>query len=176
MKTYRALRAAYIEKPSIRNAAKVAGVCFETAKKYIMDGRSEKNMPAIIDLASAESQKEKAELELDLRSFRRKYQKEIAEALGGSMAQIRLHNERTRRLVEQAQNEKAKGDKGEIVDPSSKFFEEIKSYDMLIRLMERAMGQPDETIGVEDGDFVSKMTAKECVDYLKNNVVPEHLR
>ena len=177
MKTYRTLRAAYIERPSIRHAAKVGGVRFETAKKYIIEGRPEKNMPAIVDIAKAEADKDKAELELDLRAFRRQYQAELTEALTGSLIEIRLHNARTKILAEQvaAEYEKPLKDR-KIIEPSSFFIHQIKAHEILIKLMERSFGAADETYKVEGDDFVSKMTAKECVEFIRAGEIPEHLR
>lgn len=175
MKTYRALRNAYVERPSIRHAARVAGVRFETARKYIIEGRPDKNMPAIEGIAKAESQKEQAVFELDLRSFRNEYRGDLKEALAGSMLEIRLHNARTKKLAEKAASE-AKKKGGEIVEPSSMFVHQVKAHDMLIRLMERSFGEADEKVSIEPVDFTKQMTAAECVAYIKSGEIPERLR
>ncbi|MCP4569034.1 MAG: hypothetical protein GY841_15780 [FCB group bacterium] len=177
MTTYRKIRAAYLERPSINSAAKAAGVKFETARRYIFEGRPEKNMPAIQGLAKREAQKEQAELELDMRAFRIRYRKELLEAMSGSLIEIRLHNARTKKLAEKVAAEQRKGPKGEIVKPSSKFVEQIKAHDMMVRLLERSLGGADETVSVtEQTDFVAKMTPEELVKYIRYNEIPEHLR
>lgn len=176
MTTYRKLRASYIEHQCIETAARAAGVKSSTARKYIVDGVPEKNMPAIRDIAKRQAVIEQGELELSLRAFRRQYQKELLEALSGSLIEIRLHNAKTRKLAEKAAAEQALGKDGEIVEPSSKFVEQVKSHDLLIRLMERSFGEADETVSVEPTDYVKRMTPEELVIYIKTGEIPEHLR
>lgn len=176
MKTYRAIRDDYIQHQSIRHAAKVAGVRFETAKKYIVEGRPEKNMPSIEKLVRAESNRETAQIEYSLQTFRKKYIKELQEALDGSLLEIRLHNEKTKKLKEMVSAEKMKGEKGKIVEPSSPFVHQIKAHDMIVRLMERALGGADETVEISQSDFVKQMTAEECLNYIKTAEIPKRLR
>jgi len=175
MKTYRMIRAAYLERQSIRHAAKVAGVQVETARRYIIEGRPDSNMPSIANFAKAQAQKEQAELELDLRAFRLQYMKELREAMGGSLIELRLHNAKTKRLAELAAKEAQKKD-GQVVEPSAKKIEEVKAYEIMVKLMERALGAADETVQVGKSDFTEQMTAEECAAFLLNAEIPERLR
>ena len=176
MSTYRKLRSSYIANQSINGAATAAGVKFETAKKYINDGRPEKNMPPIRGLAKRAARIEEGEIELDLRAFRKQYRTELMEAMRGSLIEFRLHNARTKHLAEMVRKEQEKGVQGEIIDPSSKFVDQVKAHDMLVRLAERSLGGADETVSVESTDFVSKMTPEELVRYIRHGEIPVHLR
>ena len=176
MSTYRKLRSSYIENQSINGAATAAGVKFETARKYIIDGRPEKNMPAIKGLAKRAARIEEGELELDLRAFRKQYRNDLLEALSGSLIEIRLHNARTKMLAEMVKEEQEKGGNGQIIAPSSKFVEQVKAHDLLIRLAERSLGGADETVAVESKDFIPKMTPEELIRYIRHGEIPVHLR
>ncbi len=174
MQTYRAIRMAYIEIPSITHAAREAGVNYATAARYIKEGRPEHHMPCIKNFAKAAAQKDTARLELTLKDFRDKEIKTLLEALAGASVELRLHNAKTKQLADKADEERKKTN-GEIVEPSSSFINQIKAFDLLIRLAERMLGGPDETIRVEPQDFTSKMDKEECITYLKTGAIPEHL-
>ncbi len=176
METYRDLRDAYIEQPSIRHAARVAGVRFETARKYIKEGRPDKNMPAIETIARAEARKEQSALEYTLQSFRKDRRKEIMEVLTGTVLELQIHREKSRKLAEKVKKERKKGENGEIIEPSSKLIEEVKAMDMLVRLYERMSGEPDERVTVDDSDYTKRMDREELVAFLKKGKVPERLR
>lgn len=176
METYRQIRNAYLKKPSINNAAKEAGVTVRTARKYIIEGRPEKNMPAILGIAKAAAQTEKNEVELTLRESRRRDLKELLEIQAGSMVELRLHNERTKKLAQLAEKERDKKEDGEIVEPSSKYIDQIKSHDMIIRLKERMLDAPDEKVTFETDSLISQMNADECLEYIRTGKRPEHLQ
>jgi hypothetical protein len=172
LKKYRILRKDYLEYQSIKHAAIEADVSENTARRYIVEGRPDKNMPAIIDLARVTAKKDEAKIEFTLDEFRRRYIKEIKEALDGAIVEIRLHNRRT-----QKEAMKVQSDKDRMPEVGSKWLETIKGYDMLVRLAERALGGADETVNLTSvGDFTSKMNAEEAIEYLKTGVIPEHLR
>ena len=169
---YNILRKVYLETQSYSHAARAAGVDHRTARMYIVEGRPKKNFPAIAPLVRGQARRDEARFEFTLEEFRRKYMKEIAEALSGHVVEIRLHNRRI-----QMQAKKANEDEGYVPEVDSRMLDSVKGLDILVRLGERMLGGADETVKVQSGgDFTKQLTEEEAIEYLTKGVIPERLR
>lgn len=171
-KKYLTLRNDYVQFQSISHAAKAAGVGQQTARRYIFEGRPDKNMPPIIDFVKKTAAKDESKLEFTLDEQRRKAMREVREALNGCVVELRLHNRRI-----QIEAQKAQQDPEYVPQVDSRWYDLMRGYDIGTRLMERMLGAADETVNVTgSGNIVSKMTTKEAMEYLKTAVIPERLR
>lgn len=168
---YLALRKDYLELQNITHAAKVAGMSYGTARRYIYEGSPAKNMPPIINFVKRTAEKDTSKLEFTLDEFRRKYLKEVFEALSGHIIDMRLHK---RRLSLQAQKIEADDQYKPKVD--SRMIDSTKGLDILVRLAERMLGGADETYKVTGDNVVSRMTEEEAIEYLKTASIPDRLR
>lgn len=168
---YNIMRKVYLETQSYSHAARAAGVDHRTARRYIVEGRPKKNYPAIAPLVRGQARKEEAKFEFTIEEFRRKYMKEIEEALKGHIVDIRLHNRRI-----QIQAKKAQEDVEYTPEVSSRLIDSVRGFDLLVRLGEHVMGGVDETINVTSSDFTQKMSEEEAMKYLTTGEIPEHLR